>query len=198
MPWVRKTSQGSIVSSLPSNPQDGQIVFYQASGTVGGPSSAEYSMADKGIVWQLRYRENSSSTYKWEFVGGQEIYTFVNADVTGGTDAVWREWTDQRIVFPLAGDYEISYGAYLSSRYDGATMTISYALSNDSGTLYSSNSDRQISTVKLNVGNGMLKRQQEVTAAGVVFRQWNWGNGTDASWTTRRRWINVKPIRVKA
>lgn len=210
MPWSKLANDPAItsaklaagatsatyVATLPASPVDGQEVFYQATSAVGGATGAEYSMADKGIVWHLRYRSASSSIYKWEFVGGQEVYSFVNADITGGTDSIWREWTDQRIVFPLAGEYEISFGTYLSSRFTGATMTVSYALSNDSGTLYT-NTDRHLSTQVTQAGNGMIKRQQEVTAAGVVLRQWNWGNGYDASWTTRRRWINVKPTRVK-
>jgi hypothetical protein len=41
-------------------PQDGDEVYYAADAT-------------NGVIWHLRYRAASSSSYKWEFVGGDAV-----------------------------------------------------------------------------------------------------------------------------
>jgi hypothetical protein len=48
------------VTSLPASPSDGQEVFYAADAT-------------NNVIWNLRYRSGSASTYKWEFVGGDPL-----------------------------------------------------------------------------------------------------------------------------
>lgn len=57
--------------------------------------------ATNGVLWHLRYNASSSSTHKWEFLGGAAIRTDVT--LVAGTNT----WT---LAVPLAGDYDVTYG----------------------------------------------------------------------------------------
>ena len=93
--WV---AAAELVTSLPASPLDGQQVCYLANAT-------------DGVVWTLRYRAASASSYKWEFVGGGPlIKQFEGGGATSTTSASQYGVTnlaDPRITIPLAGDYEI-------------------------------------------------------------------------------------------
>lgn len=102
-----------VVSALPTNPYDGQEVYYLASAT-------------KGVVWHLRYRAASASAYKWEFLGGAAL-TAQQPDVTGifGTGA-WgtleqlaADTATNSIVIPLAGDYELQHNGTIEQNTVG-------------------------------------------------------------------------------
>lgn len=106
MPW-RKASGTSFVTTLPSSPVDGQEIYYQADGT-------------NGVIWHLRYRAASASTYKWELVGGPPLMSQVLGDNFAGTITA-NAWvaigTDPSITAPLAGEYvaEHSTSLYIGS-----------------------------------------------------------------------------------
>ena len=113
MPWARKASTGSIVSTLPTSPVDGQIILYQASG----------AMAASGIIWQFRYNSSSSSTYKWEFVGGSDLSNAIDTNQSITTSGWQNLATDgPSITIPLAGDYSIAINAQQSTS-DGNAQT---------------------------------------------------------------------------
>jgi hypothetical protein len=83
-----------LVTALPATPYNGQIVDYLADAT-------------NGIVWRLRYRSASASTYKWEVVGGSAL----TAEVATGesrNNAVYGDLTTvgPAIALPLSGDYD--------------------------------------------------------------------------------------------
>ena len=88
----------AFVTSLPSTPYDGQIIYYQAD-------------AANGVIWQLRYNASSSSAYKWEFISGASLYNIVGSNVYGS----WESYNSltygnlatvgPSITVPLAGDY---------------------------------------------------------------------------------------------
>jgi len=54
----------AVVSSLPSSPVNGQDCYYLADAT-------------NGVVWHLKYRSASASTFKWEYVGGGSLHAEV-------------------------------------------------------------------------------------------------------------------------
>jgi microcystin-dependent protein len=88
------TANIPLVTSLPSNPIDGQEVYY---------------IADEptGIIWHLRYRAASSSIYKWEYVGGPPIVAQTDADQgsAGGT----APHSTPILTLPRAGDYLLGF-----------------------------------------------------------------------------------------
>lgn len=128
-----KLAQGATsatyVTSLPSSPVDGQIIFYQASGAgTGGGTTA--SMASIGAVWQLRYNAASSSAYKWEFVGGTTIFHHI--DTYESLSAGVATYSDlatvgPRVKAPLAGEYSVLIGAGFKHNVSGGVAYMSYS-----------------------------------------------------------------------
>ena len=83
-----------LVSVLPDSPADGQEVYFLAD-------------AANGIVWHLRYRAASPSTYKWELVGGGEMFAAIDTAETNFTPGSWGDLATggPLITAPLVGEY---------------------------------------------------------------------------------------------
>jgi len=98
--WNIAASGGpSYVTSLPASPIDGQEIYYGADAT-------------NGIIWHLRYRSASSSTYKWEYIGGPSLTNYVVTDQTTTSNSIVDLATDgPSITVPVSGDYEINFYA---------------------------------------------------------------------------------------
>ena len=106
----------AVVTSLPGSPTDGQVVYYVADGT-------------NGVVWQLRYRSASTSSYKWEFVGGPQLISSVEANQNRANAAYGDLGTvGPSITVPLAGDYIINIGFTGNNGNAGQLARMSYAI----------------------------------------------------------------------
>lgn len=103
----------TLVSSLPVSPVDGQEIYYLVDST-------------NGVVWHLRYRAASASTYKWEFVGGTDLFSQVaTLETTASTTYVALTTPGPAVALPLAGDYNITLG--MTARVAGdSVMRMSY------------------------------------------------------------------------
>ena len=77
---------------------DGRVINYLADST-------------NGIVWRLRYRPNSSSAYKWEFLGGSPWRGEFLAQQAPTTNANDQEFPTQAPEFtaPFAGEYQVDF-----------------------------------------------------------------------------------------
>lgn len=82
----------TLVSSLPVGPADGQEIYYLAD-------------AAAGVVWHLRYRSASGSTYKWEFVGGSPIVKPSTASDNTTSTSFVNATNGPSVTPPLAGEY---------------------------------------------------------------------------------------------
>src|SRR4051812_17764974 len=93
----------TLVSSLPVGPVDAQEIYYLAD-------------AANGVVWHLRYRAASASTYKWEFVGGAQLIDEI-ATEESGTSGTYGALTTPgpSITVPLAGDYDVTITARITA-----------------------------------------------------------------------------------
>ena len=84
-----------------------------------GPQDADeiYYLADSATrtLWHLRYNASSSSAYKWEFLGGPSFQGLTGGSVTPVNTSWNFAPTAGPVVtgVPLAGDYEVTFGAYL-------------------------------------------------------------------------------------
>lgn len=102
------------VTSLPGSPTDGQMCVFQADAT-------------NGVYWMLRYRSGSASAYKWEFVGGPPLFSEVTTAETRANTAYGALTTaGPAITLPLAGDYDVEYGARIHNDTVGDYGKISY------------------------------------------------------------------------
>lgn len=91
--WV---AQIPLVSVLPSNPFDGQEIYYQSA-----------AMAANGEIFHLRYRAASASGNKWESISGSKLVT---QGVSGSTTSATPTPVGTGITVPLAGDYDVEWG----------------------------------------------------------------------------------------
>ena len=84
-----------VVTSLPTAPSNGQVIYYLADDT-------------NGVVWTLKYRSGSASSYKWEFVGGSSLFSTASGTTT--TSGTLASISSPSITVPLSGDYRITFG----------------------------------------------------------------------------------------
>jgi hypothetical protein len=106
-----------LVTTLPSNPLDGQECYYLADAT-------------NGIIWHLRYRAASSSAYKWEVVTGPPLFAEVATDNGYSTNAYGDAGpAGPQLALPLAGDYDIEHACQTyNSGAGGQNHFMSYAI----------------------------------------------------------------------
>lgn len=104
-----------IVTGLPGSPYDGQEIYFQSSG-----------MATLGVAWHLRYRAGASGSYKWEYLGGGDLYSAVSSG--GGpssiTSATWSNapTTQCEVTLPLAGDYRVQAQTIVNTAVSGVLI----------------------------------------------------------------------------
>lgn len=111
----------TVVTSLPGSPTDGQEVYYVAD-------------AANGVLWHLRYRAAASGSFKWEFLGGTELYASNDTLQTAITSATYIAPTAPiSLTLPLAGDYMFTVMANVWNANSGFYNTwLSYAATGDS------------------------------------------------------------------
>jgi hypothetical protein len=99
--WVDAGTPIYSVSTMPASPVDGMEVYYAVDLTAG-------------VLWHFRYRAGSGSAYKWEFLGGPPVISYVDTDQTTTSGTFADLATVQSITIPLAGEYdvEVSCGVY--------------------------------------------------------------------------------------
>ena len=172
----------SYGTTLPASPVDGQEAILVDSTT--NPS----------YQWRFRYNAGSSSTYKWEYMGG----SFARAEVTAYEALpVFGAWQNlgtngPAVVAARAGDYDVLAGAVAQH---GAAATknvyISAAVGDTNGVepwsrvTVSANAFFQLSIGQrftgVSAGATIKLRYFAETDAGVLFGE---------------RWLRLQPIRV--
>lgn len=181
---IKVLTPPQYVSALPAAPIDGQEIYYQAS-------------TASGVTWHLRYNAASSSSYKWEYVGGSALRSEVETqEATTSTTYADLATVGPSITVPVAGDYDISAGAQLVMT-NGSAQYIYVGLSLDNAaTILWSNiyqdpvgandvvSRRGIKTVTRNAGSntGVIKMQYKITSSSIG--------------TYYNRYIFATPVRV--
>jgi len=99
-----------VVSALPSNPVEGQEVYYQPAGSTGP-------------LWHLRYHDTMGLTfYEWDFLGGSALESVVQPSHTFTADGVFRDpsTVGPDITIPLPGDYRYEFSALVTAGATGA------------------------------------------------------------------------------
>lgn len=168
------------VTSLPSSPVDGQTVVYAADAT-------------NGVMWTLRYRAASSSSYKWEFVGGTSMATYGATTSRSTTSTTYTALTGEAIevTVPLAGDYRIEHGfakGYLNATgYFEQTVKLGTAAASGANGVMIENALNTWTSSSLSlVATGLA-------ASSVLALQHQVNTGTAAF---QRRWLTAVPVRV--
>lgn len=171
-----------LVTSLPGTPADGQEVYYVAD-------------AANGVLWHLRYRAAASGSFKWEYLGGTELYAANDASVTGITSAAYIAPTGpMALTLPLAGDYMMTVMANTWNATAGFyNAYLSYAASGDSqATADARAAASAIASVSASVSK--TTRVNGVTAGRVYDERVRVDSGGSASISGRR--LMARPVRV--
>jgi hypothetical protein len=142
------------VVALPTNPTDGQEVYLLAS-------------TNLGVQWHMRYRQASTSTYRWECVGGVP-YTM-----------------------EAPGDYIISFGCFAFMSAVAQSTRISVGASNLSPAgVYAE------FVQPLTVASAGASISRTIRAGGISGTLSSQVNLNVLSGYVDRRWISVMPVRM--
>jgi hypothetical protein len=95
----------TYTTTIPSSPNNGDEIYYQADST-------------NSVVWHLRYNAGLGA-FKWEFLGGSELFVDFDSLGSGSTDGTWYTVTSKTI--PLAGDYDVGFGGYIGASSPGGS-----------------------------------------------------------------------------
>jgi microcystin-dependent protein len=185
---VATASPPQYVTSLPSNPVDGQTVVYAADAT-------------NGVMWTLRYRAAATGSYKWDVLGGPPLTAFVATQQSRATNSYGDLTTSgPSVTVPLAGDYDVQVGAGVQTPANTgvfATSRVSYQV----GSTSASNDDSAYQ-VNFNSGAGEtheasvvspLARKTGVAVSSAITAKYLAYGGTHYF---ANRWITVTPVRV--
>ena len=156
----------------------------------------DYPVSSNGEIWTFRYNANSSSAYKWEFVGGSEYMPGYNLSnkCTAGATAVFVPGA--AFTLARAGDYIFDWGGNL---YDEGAWNHIYL------DLYDSTAAAAVQTVAktsytstTNYGAHMSTKHRinSVSAGRQYAMTIRNSNGTANSGGVSIGYISVRPIRV--
>lgn len=176
-----------LVASLPASPNDGDEIYYLVNGTTG-------------VVWHLRYRLASPSAYKWELVGGTDITAFVaNYEATNQITYVTLTSPGPSITCPLAGDYDVSIGAFIAAN-TGTSAAVGY-MSYMVGATNPSDGDacQGGATASTSPNTGFsattTARKAGLAASTVLSARYKTTLGA-TNMAFGQRWMRVRPLRV--
>jgi hypothetical protein len=169
-------------TSLPASPVDGQ----------------EYVLVDSltnpSYQWRLRYNAGSTSSYKWEFVGGAEAAVVVFTAETTTTLGSWVNVATVGPAFtvPRAGDYLLAFGAFLSKTAADIQVGVGVGI----GDFASPDAQAFISSYAANASlTPYGSRRRDALAASSALRL-KYYQSTAGTLTVQNRWLFVKPMRV--
>lgn len=170
------------VTTLPSNPINGQIAYYLADST-------------NGVVWPFKYR-SAASTYKWEAVGPTWSFLHVATDQTFTADSAFNDpaTAGPTITMPLAGDYD--YEAVANMYTTGAAVAlIGLGISVAGGAPAAADiaDERTIATASSPLQASTFGRLTGVTAGQTASVKYRCNTATAH---TRTRSLRLRPVRV--
>lgn len=166
-------------TSFPVSPTNGDVYFYQPA---------------VGTTWAFRYNGASTSSYKWEFVGGPPLFA-EDADDGTTTSTSYGDLTGSSVgpavALPLAGDWDVRIESRSNqSNVDFAKM--SYAIGGTAAV------DADALTPSYNSGNERhhLVRTRRKTGLTAVTLTCKYAVGGAGTATYDFRSIAAWPVRV--
>jgi hypothetical protein len=180
--WVMPGTS-TLVTSLPSSPVDGQIIDYVADST-------------NGVVWRFRYRSASASAYKWEFIGGGQLDSYVAAQQsTSSTTTI--SLSGPSVTVPLAGDYLVTGGGILASNTAGNLAGFIFKGTGDSDVVWSSTYVFNTLAIANTFGSSAsgIQKKTGQSAGQVIEMRYATSNASTIVYF-QNRFMTVIPIRV--
>jgi hypothetical protein len=182
--WVSLSGTSTLVTSLPSSPIDGQIIDYVADSA-------------NGVVWRFRYRSASASAYKWEFIGGGQLDSYVTAQQSTSAVGATVGLGGPAVTVPFAGDYLVTGGAICATNGAGNLVGFIFKGTGDSDVAWSSTyiyNTVALSNVYGSSASGIQKKINQSAGQSIEMRYAISNAGAIAYFNNR--FMTVTPIRV--
>lgn len=160
-------------------------------------------ISQDNIVWGFRYRPSSSSSYKWDFIGGPEYMSFSTAIVTGTAVGAWYNTKSPSVpalTIPYAGEYIISGGAEVSSTHNNTTFSLGLSLNGGTpgytteGYIHDQNTSLTVATSYKLTNNVINLQKGDILREGFIIDS----ASPSAVLTLKFMWMKITPIRVQA
>jgi hypothetical protein len=173
-------------TSLPASPTDGQEAILVDS--VTNPS----------YQWRFRYNAGSTSSYKWEFIGG----VAASSEIAAGQAFSSSTYIDvatvgPQLTLPRAGDYICEFGCTVQQGQAAATAVYvalkrgaAATSDNDSAAL-----DLAATSIVPNLATFMRALRANGAAATDVYKL-QYRNSAGGAVTASNRWLTIVPVRV--
>jgi hypothetical protein len=180
-------SASTLITSLPSTPTDGQIINYVADST-------------NGIVWTFRYRAASSSSYKWEFIGGPAAYSYVGPNDYNGSRQTISTLTfgdlatvGPSFTTPFAGDWDCTFNVLAET--NGTATHVRVWATGDSSLNWNFGDSQAYNANQLNATHAGTIRRTGIASGSTLKLQYAVSNaGVTAAFWNRR--LYVTPVRI--
>lgn len=166
------------VTSLPTTPDDADEIYFVADAT-------------NGIVWHLKYRAASASTYKWEYMGGGPLVSEVfTSESTASTTFTNLTTVGPQITLPLAGDYKVSFGATVNTPSTGNGL-----ITVKRGAVAAADADAEQVYIS-SITSTARSYKRTATAAGELWLCQYRFTGASSIAAFSNRFLEIVPIRV--
>jgi hypothetical protein len=177
------TKLGAAGTSLPTSPTDGQEFFYVADDA-------------NGVIWHLRYRAASTSSHKWEWVGGTNLLTPLSGDLSTSSTTPVALTGGPSITIPIAGNWRFEwsgrvqiYDAGQTNMYTGIALN-GAILDNNAAAMFVSGANGTY------MGGDVTMRHTALDlAAGGVITLVCWAYATH-NCRFGPSWLAAHPVRV--
>lgn len=170
------------VTSLPSNPFDGQQVFYAA--------------GSSGELWHLRYNAASGSNFKWEYVGGSFLTSYnTQSQTASSTSFAALASSVASVTAPLAGDYEVELQMTGFTSVANAEVVMSVA----KGATAAADADAvwmHTAAANATMSTARIVRLNDVSASSVLAARFRRSSAVSADYTITRHSVLIRPVRV--
>lgn len=181
--WPMAPGTSAYGTTLPASPYDGQEAVLVD------------SVTNPTYQWRFRYNAGSSSTYKWEFIGGTQVDIVVSSDETTVTVGTWIDLTTVGPVFTAsrAGIYRCvgNVDTYHSVAPAGSNFAVALA-----GAPAPSLIPSGISLALPNFGVTGLTVTGFVTLTAGATARLIYASSTAGTCHWRNRVLSVQPVRV--
>ena len=172
-----RLAQVQLVTTLPTNPYDGQLIDFVADSI-------------NGVLWRFRYRAASSSSYKWEAVGCSPLMaenTGNDAGFTNNGGSPVAVANGPQITLPLAGDYVVDWSADM---VNAASGNYTYTAPWNAGSGSAGAPIYNATTLEVE----MAKRQRLNSCTATILQLRRWVSaGTGTVWQAS---MSAFPVRV--
>jgi hypothetical protein len=180
--WVLVNVLAPEVTSLPTGPIDQQECVYVADITAG-------------IKHHLKYRAASTSSFKWERIGGPPLHASSAIDIAPAS-GTWLEPSPVcRVTLPLAGDYMVEYGMTGGGNAgQNLSQGVKIGAANPGGA--STGQQAPIFGSASNVRMASTRRFRLNAAAAATVLAWVFANDVNLTGNVAAPFLSATPIRV--